>query len=99
VHLERLGRHPKDVDPRVGTGSTDMGDVSHVVPAIHPWLAIVGEGEALCHEHRFAEAAVAAPADHTAIVAAKAMARTAVEFLADADLRATVSAEWRDRER
>ena len=37
--------------------STDMGDVSHVVPSIHPWLAIVDEGAALCHEHRFAEAA------------------------------------------
>jgi amidohydrolase len=56
-HLRTLGRHPKDRDPRVGTGSTDMGDVSHVVPSIHPWLAIVEEGEALCHEHRFADAA------------------------------------------
>ena len=37
---------------RVGAGSTDMGDVSHVVPSIHPWLAIVDEGAALCHEHR-----------------------------------------------
>ena len=47
---------------RVGAGSTDMGDVSHVVPAIHPWLAIVDEGAALCHEHRFAEAAAHATA-------------------------------------
>ncbi len=99
THLTGLGRKPKDVDPRVGTGSTDMGDVSHVVPSIHPWLAIVGEGEALCHEHRFAEAAVMQAADHTAIVAAKAMARTAIEFLADGDLRSSVTAEWRDRER
>jgi amidohydrolase len=98
AHLTGLGRSPRDVDPRVGTGSTDMGDVSHVVPAIHPWLAIVGEGEALCHEHRFADAAVTPAADQTAVVAAKAMARTAVEFLADVELRATVSAEWRDRE-
>jgi amidohydrolase len=98
AHLRGLGRSPKEVDPRVGTGSTDMGDVSHVVPAIHPWLAIVGEGEALCHEHRFAEAAASPTADHTAVVAAKAMARTAIEFLADDALRASVTAEWRDRE-
>ena len=34
-----------------------MGDVSHVVPSIHPYLAIVDENEALCHQHRFATAA------------------------------------------
>ncbi len=82
----------------MGTGSTDMGDVSHVVPSIHPWLAIVDEGTALCHEHRFAEAAASDAAGRTAIVAAKALARTAVEFLADDDLRAAVTAEWRHRE-
>jgi hypothetical protein len=73
--------------------------VSHVVPAIHPWLAIVDEGEALCHEHRFGEAAVTDRAGQTAIVAAKALARTAIEFLADDDLRGAVSAEWQHRER
>jgi amidohydrolase len=97
LHLEGLGRKPKDRDPRVGTGSTDMGDVSHVVPSIHPWLGIVDEGGALCHEHRFAEAAASDRGGHTALVAAKALARTAVEFLADADLRAAVSADWSRR--
>jgi hypothetical protein len=33
----------------------------------------------------------------TALVAAKALARTALEFLADEPLRAAVSAEWRGR--
>ena len=77
--------------PASGTGSTDMGDVSHVVPSIHPWLAIVEEGAALCHEHRFAEAAATDAAGAHGLVAAKALARTAVEFLADADLRAAVT--------
>jgi len=98
VHLERLGRSPRDRDPRVGTGSTDMGDVSHVVPSIHPWLAIVDEGAALCHEHRFAIAAAADTGGRTAIVAAKALARTAIEFLADDQLRTKVTAEWQRRE-
>ncbi len=98
AHLEQLGRSPRERDESVGSGSTDMGDVSHVVPAIHPWLAIVGEGEALCHEHRFAQAAASESAGRTAIAAAKALARTAVEYLADADLRAAVSQEW-ERER
>ncbi len=99
AHLQGLGRSPRDRDPRVGTGSTDMGDVSHVVPAIHPWLAIVEEGGALCHEHRFGEAAATDGAGRTALVAAKALARTAIEFLANGDLRAAVTAEWQRRER
>jgi amidohydrolase len=97
THLEALGRTPREGDDRVGAGSTDMGDVSHVVPSIHPWLAIVGEGVAVCHERRFAEAAGTEDAGRTALVAAKALARTAIEFLADAELRAAVSDEWRRR--
>jgi DNA-binding response OmpR family regulator len=38
----------------VGAGSTDMGDVSHAVPSIHPWLAICNKGETTCHQHAFA---------------------------------------------
>jgi amidohydrolase len=97
AHLQALGRTPREHDDHIGAGSTDMGDVSHVVPSIHPWLAIVGEGTALCHEHRFAEAAGTEDAARTALVAAKALARTAVELIADAGLRAAVNAEWRAR--
>ncbi|HEY8089720.1 MAG TPA: amidohydrolase [Polyangiaceae bacterium] len=97
AHLEALGRRPRERDPSIGAGSTDMGDVSHAVPSIHPWLAIVDEGAALCHEHRFAEAAGTDAAGRTALVAAKALARTAVEFLADGELRSEVTAEWRGR--
>ncbi|HEV3190761.1 MAG TPA: amidohydrolase [Polyangiaceae bacterium] len=92
--LRTLGRNPLERDESVGTGSTDMGDVSHVVPSIHPWLAIVNKGEALCHEHRFAEAAATDAAGLTAVVAAKALARTAIEFLAAPQLRESVKREW-----
>jgi amidohydrolase len=94
AQLEALGRRPRERDESVGSGSTDMGDVSHVVPAIHPWLAIVDRGEALCHEHRFAEAAATDSAVETALIAAKALARTAAEFLADPQLRSAVRSEW-----
>jgi amidohydrolase len=97
AHLQALGRSPRERDERIGTGSTDMGDVSHVVPSIHPWLAIVDEGAALCHEPRFAEAAASEEGGRTVILAAKALARTAIELIADADLRAAVTAEWRVR--
>ncbi len=97
AHLQALGRTARERDDNVGAGSTDMGDVSHVIPSIHPWLAIVSEGTALCHERLFAEAAGNESAGRTAIVAAKALARTAIEVIADSDLCAAASAEWRAR--
>ncbi len=96
-HALGLGRSPREHDESVGAGSTDMGDVSHVVPAIHPWLAIVDAGAAQCHERRFADAAGGETAEHTALVAAQALARTAVDFLRDPALREAVTAEWRAR--
>jgi len=94
-HLAASGRKARETDARVGAGSTDMGDVSHVVPSIHPYLAIVDENEALCHQHRFAHAACSDRGVDTAMVAAKALARTAVELLADPTLRRAVQEEWR----
>lgn len=94
AHLAALGREARERDERVGAGSTDMGDVSHVVPAIHPWLAICGEGEALCHQHAFAAAAASPRGVETMLVAARALARTAAEFMVSTELRAQVRAEW-----
>jgi metal-dependent amidase/aminoacylase/carboxypeptidase family protein len=98
AHLDEAtpgGRQAREADARVGAGSTDMGDVSHVVPSIHPYLAIVDENEALCHQHRFAAASASARGLSTAAVAAKALARTAIELLTDEALRRSVHEEWR----
>jgi amidohydrolase len=94
THLGSLGRKARETDDRVGAGSTDMGDVSHVVPSIHPYLAIVGENVALCHQHAFADAAASDQGFSTAMHAAKALARTAVELLVDGSLRDAARAEW-----
>ena len=93
-HLETLGRTPRERDARVGAGSTDMGDTSHVVPSIHPYLGICEEGETLCHEHPFAAAAASRRGLDTMIVAAKALARTALDVLEDAALRERASEEF-----
>jgi amidohydrolase len=84
--LEALGRKPRERDDSVGAGSTDMGDVSQVVPAIHPYLAICDEGESLCHEHRFAECAASDRGFDTMLVASKAMARTVLDLLEEPEL-------------
>ena len=93
-HLEVLDRPAREVDTRLGAGSTDMGDVSQVIPAIHPGLAIINESEAFCHEPRFATAAGSDQGLQTALLAAKALARTAIEVICDGVLREAIQAEW-----
>jgi amidohydrolase len=92
--LESLGRAARETDTRVGAGSTDMGDVSHAVPSIHPYLAICDEGETLCHEHAFAACARSPRGFETMRIAAKAMARTAADALEDGNLLAAARAEF-----
>jgi hypothetical protein len=74
-----------------------MGGVSDAIPSTHPWIAIVYSEYANCHEQAFARAA-GARAFATALGAAKAMARTAIELLSDATPRESVIAEWRSRD-
>jgi metal-dependent amidase/aminoacylase/carboxypeptidase family protein len=94
--LEALGRPARETDPRVGSGSTDMGDLSQVVPSIHPYLAICNEGETLCHQHAFAACAASERGFDTMLTAAKAMARTAADLLEDAKLLAAVKREFNE---
>lgn len=96
-HLSRLGRTPKMTDPAVGTGSTDMGDVSHVVPSIHPWIAVCDENEATCHQHAFAAIAGSARGGDAMLIAAETLALTAVDVIEDATLRSAARAEFEAR--
>jgi amidohydrolase len=93
-HLRALGREPVETDPTVGTGSTDMGDLSHVVPAIHPWIAICERGEATCHQRAFATCAGSERGHASMLIAAKAMAQTAADLVSDAALLAGVKKEF-----
>ena len=79
-NLESLGRHVEAFNPEFGLGSTDMGNVSQVVPSIHPTIAIASP-EVLIHTPEFA-AAAASEAGHEGLTdAAKALAMTVVDIL------------------
>ncbi|MBE9514654.1 MAG: M20 family metallopeptidase, partial [Chloroflexi bacterium] len=61
-NLESLGRQVVPFDPRFGFGSTDMGNVSQLLPSIHPTIAIASPGVSI-HTPEFA-AATASEAGH-----------------------------------
>ncbi len=75
--LAQLGV-PED-EPTGGMGSTDMGDVSWVVPAIHPYIRIT-EHDIPAHSREFAEASRSEGARQGMLVAAKAMAGLALDL-------------------
>lgn len=78
-HAAALGRPFLDPD-EVGhvVGSTDMGDVSHVVPSIHPLLAVAPPGTAI-HTPEFAEHARSESGDRAVLDGATAMALTILD--------------------
>jgi amidohydrolase len=59
--------------------ATDMGNVSRVAPAIHPFLAITPHGSAAIHSQQWAEASHSPQAHQTALQAAKALGLTALD--------------------
>lgn len=61
-----------------GSGSTDMGDVSQTVPAIHPYLSIVPEGTS-AHTPEFRDAAGSKKGKKVMIAAAKILAMTVID--------------------
>jgi len=71
----------KDI-PAGFAGSTDMGNVSHRVPSIHPMFAVAPAG-VIIHNAEFATWAQSPQGDQGVIDGAKAMAMTALDLMMD----------------
>jgi amidohydrolase len=91
-HLAELGIHAGEPTPGVFLGSSDIGDVSNAVPAIHPFVAIT-DSVTSDHTPDFAAAAASPRAREVMLTAAQALARTAVDVLTRPDL---LDRAWRD---
>lgn len=85
------------VDPRVTgravLGSTDMGNVSYLVPSIHPMVQVAPSGIPI-HTREFAEHAGSDGGDKAVIDGARAMAMTVVDLWLDEALRERVASEF-----
>ncbi len=67
-------------------GSSDMGNLSHYLPAVHPWIAIA-EPDIAGHTVEFREATTSDRGRQTLINAAKMLAMTAYDFLTKPELQ------------
>lgn len=73
------------------SASTDMGNVSHVIPSIHPLISI-DSLPAVNHQPEFTAACVSPSADQAVYDGALAMAWTAIDLALDDALRAQLMA-------
>ncbi len=81
-----------DRAPARAPGSSDLGNVSQILPTIHPHLAIA-DADVPWHSVEFREAARTPRADDVTLLAGILVAETAIELLLDQSL---VDSAWRE---
>ena len=95
TNMRSLGRHP--LDPISAQhqviGSTDLGNVSYLLPAIHPMVQVAPRGVAI-HTEEFARYAASESGDLGVVDGAKALAMTAIDVWTSGDLRSRARSEW-----
>jgi amidohydrolase len=81
AEMVRLGRNPvaEDVEATLPLGSTDMGNVTQVMPGIHPIVGIDAGGASI-HQPAFTTAAAGPSADRAVVEGAIMLARTVVSL-------------------
>ncbi|MDP9751479.1 M20 family metallopeptidase [Thermoanaerobacter pentosaceus] len=94
ANLKELGYHDIS-DEEEGIGSTDMGNVSQVVPAIHPHIAIA-EKDVVPHSLEFLKAAGSTRGKETAVLSAKVLAMTALDIMTREELLKKIKEEFEE---
>lgn len=81
AEMQRMGREPvaPELEAALPLGSTDMGNVTQVMPGIHPIVGI-DAGGASVHQPAFTEAAASPSADTAVVEGAVMLARTVVRL-------------------
>jgi amidohydrolase len=92
-NMESLGRQIKLTDPDCAFGSTDMGNVSQLVPSIHPEVSIAPRG-VIIHSPEFALAAASEAGSRGLLDAAKALAMTVVDLVSSHEVMSKVKEEF-----
>ena len=92
-NLRQLGRITRPRDELSGAWSGDTGNVSWFLPTIQPQMAMTSR-DVPPHSHEFHDASIGPAAEACIVDAAKAMAMTAIDLIADREFLARVRAEF-----
>jgi amidohydrolase len=85
TNLRSLGMQVNNERRRSGRGSTDFGNVSRRVPGIEARIAITAQQDTPGHSIEFREAAGSEQGRQAMLTAAKGLAMTTIDLLADPD--------------
>ena len=94
-NMARVGISMCLPDPKLLFGSSDIGNVSIKIPAIHDYLSITDE-EIPAHSKEYAKAAAEPAADEICIKGAQGLAMTGLDLLLDESLR-QAAAEYHEK--
>jgi amidohydrolase len=92
--LALLGLKEAEADSNRNKGSSDIGNLSQLLPTIHPHVPI-GDGINI-HTEAFALAAVSLQGEKAALEGATALAMTAVELIYSPSLREEINREFHE---
>ncbi|MFC1897638.1 M20 family metallopeptidase [Chloroflexota bacterium] len=95
-NMQSLGRKIPLFNPSNAFGSTDMGNVSQLLPGIHPIVAIAPK-DVLGHSPQFAEAAASEAGSRGLVDAAKALAMTVVDLVTNPEIASKVRGEFKQQ--
>lgn len=95
-NMEMLGEKMNYPDPGARVGSSDIGNVSMIIPAVHEYLSICGPS--VCgHTDEFREASRSPRADEVVLLAAQGLAMTGFDLLVDEAKRTCVRREFEEK--
>lgn len=94
ANMEFLGEQMVYPESNERMGSSDIGNVSMKIPISHPYLKIV-DSHILTHTKEFAAAANSERANEVIIKAAKGLAMTGYDILANETLRRQINEEFK----
>ncbi|MHA1198918.1 MAG: M20 family metallopeptidase [Candidatus Heimdallarchaeaceae archaeon] len=92
-NLKSMGLPIHEVTPGAGLGSSDIGNVSHEIPTIHPYIGI-SETEINGHSTDFAKAAISDYGQNQMLYAAKGLAMTAIDVFTKPELLSAAREEF-----
>ncbi|RAL12915.1 M20 family metallopeptidase [Aspergillus homomorphus CBS 101889] len=94
AHMGRYGRNVLTQHEKVLTGSSDIGNVSYLVPTLHTMLGITNEKGSFPYHPSFAAAAGTDSAHEEAVIVGKSLALIGWDMLTDDGLFEAARRQW-----
>ncbi len=96
-NMHELGIEMTWPDPKKQYGSSDIGNVSIKIPAIHDYLSITDDASIQAHTVEYTEAAASPEAQEVCLKGAKGLAMTGYDILSDPEFQKEIR-EYHDRQ-